>query len=81
MFFVIDSNNYCWRLLRQGCCSRVWCRDVCPCVPTRYMLALVSCLGFINVYILRVNLSVAIVQMDATTASVTSTSARVSHVT
>ena len=62
----------------QGCSSRIWCKDVCPCVPARYVLAMVSCLGFINVYILRVNLSVAIVQMDVTTASITNTSARVS---
>ena len=51
--------------------------DICPCIPARYALALVSCLGFINVYILRVNLSVAVVQMDASTATVTNTSARV----
>lgn len=46
-------------------------------MPARYALAFVSCLGFINVYILRVNLSVAVVQMDARTATVTNTSARV----
>ena len=74
---LLDS-KHAWRL--QGC-PRIWHRDVCPCIPTRYVLALVSCLGFINASILRVNLSVAIVQMDATTASaVTNTSARVSYV-
>ena len=39
-------------------------RDWFPCVPTRYVLAVMSFLGFVNVYALRVNLSMAIVKMD-----------------
>lgn len=50
--------------------KRVWYTDCLPCIPARYMLALVSCLGFVNVYALRVNLSVAIVQMDNSTTTV-----------
>lgn len=33
------------------------------CLPKRYMVALLSFLGFVNVYSLRVNLSVALVAM------------------
>ena len=39
-------------------------RDCFPCVPARYVLAVLSSLGFLNVYALRVNLSVAMVEMD-----------------
>lgn len=39
-----------------------------PWVSARYALAILSFLGFFNVYALRVNLSVAIVQMDNKTA-------------
>lgn len=35
----------------------------CSCIPKRYMVAFLSFLGFVNVYSLRVNLSVAIVAM------------------
>ena len=76
---MLSDSKRTWAL--QGCPRLIWHRDVCPCIPTRYVLALVACLGFINSSILRANLSVAIVQMDATTASaVTNTSARVSYV-
>ncbi len=51
--------------------------DCFPCIPARYMIAVVGCLGFVNVYALRVNLSVAVVQMDASTATVHNGSARV----
>lgn len=57
----------------------IWRTDILPFIPARYALAIVSCLGFVNVYILRVNLSVAIVQMDVDTASVNNGSARVSN--
>lgn len=39
-----------------------------PFIPARYVIAVVGCLGFVNVYGLRVNLSVAIVQMVNSTA-------------
>ena len=45
-------------------------RDYCPCIPARYVLAMMTNLGFAVVYGLRVNLSVAIVQMDNDTATV-----------
>ena len=57
--------------------ARVWHTDIFPCIPARYVLAVVSSLGFVNVFALRVNLSVAIVQMDVTTATLTNHSARV----
>lgn len=47
----------------------IWRTDCFPCVPARYVLAIASCLGFVNVYALRVNLSVAIVQMDGSTGA------------
>lgn len=57
--------------------SRIWRLDCIPCIPSRYMLAIVSCLGFVNVYALRVNLSVAIVQMiNSTTTPRNGSSAR-----
>ena len=51
--------------------------DVCPLVPARYVLAIMSFLGFFNVYALRVNLSVALIEMDNSTATVRSNGARV----
>ena len=56
----------------------VWRTDCFPCVPARYVLAIASCLGFVNVYALRVNLSVAIVQMDGS-AGANRSSTRVSE--
>ena len=50
-------------------CTRRW--DFAPCIPARYVLAVMSSLGFANVYFLRINLSVALVQMDRNTASAT----------
>lgn len=44
-------------------------RVCCSCACTRYVMALLAFTGFVNVYALRVNLSVAIVQMDADTAT------------
>ena len=52
--------------------------DFCPWIPARYSMALLSFLGFFNVYALRVNLSVAIVQMDNSTAQRYPHAARVS---
>ena len=53
-------------------------KNYCPCIPARYVLAAMSSLGFTIVYALRVNLSVAIVQMDNDTATVHAGSAKVS---
>ena len=58
--------------------SRRWLgRDYFPCVPARYVLAVISSLGFVNVYALRVNLSVAIVEMENDTATLHNGSAKV----
>lgn len=69
--FIQDKNT----IQRQGAeersfFSRVWRENCLPCIPARYMIAIVSCLGFVNVYGLRVNLSVAIVQMVNSTATI-----------
>ena len=57
--------------------SRLWRTDCVPFIPARYVIAVVGCLGFVNVYGLRVNLSVAIVQMVNSTATFRNGSARV----
>ncbi len=49
---------------------RLWRRDYAPAIPARYVLAFMSFLGFCNVYALRVNLSMAIVEMDNSTVTV-----------
>ena len=59
--------------------QRVCQADMCPWIPARYSLAILSFLGFFNVYALRVNLSVAIVQMDNSTAQHYRHAARVSN--
>ena len=56
-------------------------RNCCPCIPARYVLAVMSSLGFVNVYALRVNLSVAIVEMSNDTATLRNGSARVNKQT
>ena len=45
---------------REGGCKRV---VKCGLLPKRYLLAILSFFGFLNVYALRVNLSVALVAM------------------
>ena len=47
------------------CC----CRDCFPCIPARYVLSVMGSLGFLIVYALRVNMSVALVAMVNETAS------------
>ena len=42
---------------------RLWRKDWFPWFPARYVLAVMSFLGFVNVYALRVNLSMALVVM------------------
>ena len=39
----------------------------CACLPKRYLVAIMSFFGFVNVYALRVNLSVALVAMVSNT--------------
>ena len=49
---------------RQGdFIRRFWHTDWCPLIPARYVVAAMMFLGFVNVYILRVNLSMALVVM------------------
>ena len=62
-------------MIQSRSCQR---KNYCPCIPARYVLAAMSSLGFAIVYALRVNLSVAIVQMDNDTATVHAGSAKVS---
>ena len=45
------------------------CRDYFPCIPARYVLSVMGSLGFLIVYALRVNISVALVAMVNETAS------------
>ena len=48
--------------------ERLWRRSPAPCIPARYSLAVLSFLGLMNVYALRINLSVAIVETVNSTA-------------
>ena len=41
----------------------LWRSNCFPCVPKRYIIAVLAFLGFLNVYALRVNLSMAIIVM------------------
>ena len=59
----------------RGCLRK----DYCSCIPARYVLAVMTCFGLTVVYGLRVNLSVAIVQMDNDTATIYNGSAKVSN--
>ena len=45
------------------------CRDYFPCIPARYILSVMGCIGFVIVYALRVNMSVALVAMVNETAT------------
>lgn len=59
---------------------RSWLRKARhSCFPARYVLAVMSGLGFAILYGLRVTLSVTIVQMDNDTATVHKGSARVTY--
>ena len=51
--------------------SRLWHKNWCPWIPARYVLAIMGFLGFVNVYALRVNLSMAIVVMVNNTKNAT----------
>ena len=62
------------RPTRSFSCLR---RDHFPCIPARYVLAIMISIGFAIVFGLRVNLSVAIIQMVNGTATVNEGSARV----
>ena len=50
---------------QQGKSKEYQKRDLCCCVclPKRYLVAILSFFGFVNVYALRVNLSVGLVAM------------------
>ena len=50
----------------------LWRHDFFPCIPARYVLAIMGFLGFVNVYALRVNLSMAIVPMVNNSANASS---------
>ena len=47
----------------QDTVMKFWYRDFVPCVPARYVLVITSFFGFVNVYALRSNLSMAIITM------------------
>ncbi len=47
----------------------LWHLDLFPCIPARYMLAIMGFLGFVNVYALRINLSMAIIAMVNSSAN------------
>ena len=48
--------------------ERLWRRSPAPCIPARYSLAVLSFLGLMITFALRINLSVAIVEMVNSTA-------------
>jgi MFS family permease len=57
-----DKRSFLKLLLRKDCC---------PCIPARYVLAVMGFLGFMNVYALRANLSMAIIKMVNSSANAT----------
>ena len=54
---------------KRGC----WRVDAFPCIPARYVLVVVASFGFIIVFGLRVNLSMAMVVMANSSADANST--------
>ncbi len=58
-----ERNNEKDRLLYKKQSNSFWQLKCLQCIPTRYTIVLVTFLGFVNVYALRVNLSMAIVAM------------------
>ena len=48
---------------KRGCLRRLWHKSCCRWLPARYVLAVMMFLGIVDVYILRVNLGVALVVM------------------
>ena len=60
------------RVKKDGTGKCFWQYDIFPCVPARYVLVVVCCFGFINVYSLRGNLSLAIVVMVNDSANTSS---------
>ena len=48
---------------------KIWLYDMLPCIPARYVIVIISFLGFVNVYALRINLSMAIVKMVNSSAT------------
>ena len=58
----------------------VWRTDWCPWIPARFVLAVMVFLGFVNVYILRVNLSMTlIVMINDSVSSSSNTSDKIQH--
>ena len=61
-----ESSNGSYELRARrvvGLLRRLWRHDCCPFVPARYTLPAFGFLGFFVVYLLRANLSIAIVAM------------------
>ena len=59
----------------MGFAKKLWSSDVFSCVPARYVVSIAASVGFIIVFGLRVNLSMAMVVMaDSTTGSTTEAS-------
>jgi len=56
---LYDPNSTKNTRTQENCC--------CSCLPKRYLVAILSFFGFVNVYALRVNLSVALVAMVSNT--------------
>ena len=57
---------------RSGRCDQVQrraCPSCCSCIPARYVVAAMLFLAWFNLFSMRVNLSVAIVEMDNSTAT------------
>ena len=70
-----SSNSYGLQAGRVfGLLRRLWRHDCCPLVPARYALPVFGFLGFFFVYLLRANLSIAIVAMVDDDASGNSSS-------
>ena len=60
---LLDSMEHKKKHMYSNIVTRIWHTDWCPWIPARYVLAVMSFLGFVNVYALRVNLSMALVVM------------------
>lgn len=58
VYLLSSSKEHSRSLLRK-----IWHTDWCPWLPARYVIALMTFLGIVNVYALRVNLSMALVVM------------------
>ena len=66
--YLLLSRNKAARQ-KRNCLRRLWRQQWYRWLPARYVLAVMSFLGLVNVYILRVNLGVALVVMVNKTSS------------